>query len=131
MGCREALINHGLEAPPAFEFSGEDLPSLSRFIKGKKPGAILCSNDFAAIGFIHSLEKLGLKIPADVAVAGFDNLSQAMSFPRSITSIEQPIRDICYAALSLMTDRRNNPQKTASQMLFPGRLIIGDTTVCK
>jgi DNA-binding LacI/PurR family transcriptional regulator len=131
MGCREALIDHGMGAAPVLEFSGEDLPSLSRFIKEKKTDAILCSNDYTAIGLMYSLEKLGLKVPADIAVAGFDNLSRAMSFPRSITSIEQPVRDICYAALSLMIDRRINPHKAASQMLFPGRLIIGDTTVCQ
>jgi LacI family transcriptional regulator len=131
MGCREALIERGMEMAPAFEFNREDLPSLSRFIKEKKPDAILCSNDYTAIGLMHSLEKLGLKVPSDIAVAGFDNLSRTMSFSRSITSIEQPIREICYSALSLIIDRRANPHKAASQTLFPGRLIVGDTTVCK
>jgi DNA-binding LacI/PurR family transcriptional regulator len=130
MGCREALVDRGLDTAPVLEFSGEDLPSLSRFIKSKKTDAILCANDFTAMRLINSLEKLGLKIPQDLAVAGFDNLSKALPFSRSITSIEQPVRDISLAALSLMIERTANPQKPVSQMIFPGKLIIGDTTVC-
>jgi DNA-binding LacI/PurR family transcriptional regulator len=129
MGYHEALIDHDLRPEPLVDFSENGMAAFGSFIKTKKPEAIICSNDITAMKLINAIEKLGLNVPGDIAIAGFDNLSQAMLFTRLITSIEQPLREICGAAMNLMTARLANPHRVVSEILLPGRLVIGDTTV--
>jgi LacI family fructose operon transcriptional repressor len=81
-----------------------------------------------AIAVMKSLEKLGIRVPEDIAIAGFDNLSHLMALSYSITSIEQPLEDISKTAFSLMIDRIHNPDKRASRVLFPGALVLGKST---
>ncbi|MDR2211833.1 MAG: GntR family transcriptional regulator [Spirochaetaceae bacterium] len=128
IGYHAALIAHDLPPEGLVESSDGDAALLSHFIRSKKPDALICSNDITAIGVINSLEKLGLQVPGDLAVAGFDYLSKAIPFVRPITSIEQPMEAIAQTALSLMLDRIEDPKKTATHITFPGKLISEITT---
>jgi DNA-binding LacI/PurR family transcriptional regulator len=133
MGFHEALLNHGSAVGPDLfvEIMPEDDAALGKFLRSGKPEGILCSNDVTAISVMHSLERLGIRIPQDVALAGFDNLSRFMLLSRSITSIEQPIDAICRTAMDLMINRIADPGRIVSKTTFPGTLVIGDTTVKK
>ncbi|MDR3171978.1 MAG: LacI family transcriptional regulator [Treponema sp.] len=127
MGYHEAMLDHHLPPEPLIEIDRDDA-SVSCFITEKRPDAILCSNDITAMGLINSIEKLGMKVPADIAVTGFDHLSQAMPFSRLITSIEQPIAAITQTALELMVSRIAAPQKPPSCITYPGKLVIEEST---
>ncbi|MDR1073554.1 MAG: substrate-binding domain-containing protein [Treponema sp.] len=61
-------------------------------------------------------------------IAGFDNLSKVMLFSRLITSIDQPVDDICRAALNLMVERMADPHKPVSHITFSGTLVTGEST---
>jgi DNA-binding LacI/PurR family transcriptional regulator len=128
MGYQAALIDHHLEPEDLVEGNADDAAALSRFLKAKKPDALICSNDITAIGMITTMEKLGLQVPGDLAVAGFDHLSKTLPFVRPITSIEQPVEEIAQTALSLMLGRMANPNKPVSRVSFPGKLIPELTT---
>ena len=59
--------------------------------KGKKlPDAIVCVNDYTAIGVIQALEKRGIKVPGDVIVTGYDDILRAQFNEPSITTSAQP-----------------------------------------
>jgi DNA-binding LacI/PurR family transcriptional regulator len=133
MGFHEALLNHGMSAGPDLfvELEPGDDAALGKFLRANKPEGILCSNDVTAISVMYSLERLGVGIPQDIALAGFDNLSHRMLLSRSITSIEQPMDAICRTAMELMIDRAVDPGRVVSKTTFPGSLVIGDTTVRK
>ncbi|MDR2796705.1 MAG: GntR family transcriptional regulator [Spirochaetaceae bacterium] len=130
MGCRAAMSGRGImpDEDIFVEMERDDISCLSRFMNEKKPEAILCSNDMTAMSIMQSLEKLGWKIPGDIMIAGFDNLSKVMLFSRSITSIDQPIDDISRAALNLMVERMSDPHKSVSNIAFSGTLVIGEST---
>jgi DNA-binding LacI/PurR family transcriptional regulator len=130
MGFHEALLDHRIPAGPELfiEIERGDETSLTSFIKAKNPEGILCSNDVTAIEVMHTLEKLGVNIPGDISLAGFDNLSHLLLLTRTITSIEQPTDAICRTAIRLMIDRITDPNKTVSKTTFPGSLVLGDTT---
>jgi DNA-binding LacI/PurR family transcriptional regulator len=129
MGYHEALFDHRMKAEPLVELYPDDPESVSRFIKTERPEALICSNDITAISFINSVEKQGLKVPGDLAVAGFDHLCGATPFSRPVTSIEQPIPAITKAALELMLNRIADPHRQVSHITFPGRLFIEETTL--
>jgi LacI family transcriptional regulator len=128
IGYQAAMIDHHLEPEDLVEGNADDATALSRFLNTKKPDAIICSNDITAIGMITTVEKLGLRVPGDLAVAGFDHLSKTLPFFRPITSIEQPVETIAKTALSLMFSRMADPHKPASRIIFPGKLVPEITT---
>ena len=57
------------------------------FSSGFKPSAILCANDCMAIGALRQLRELGLEVPRDVSVAGFDNISLSEVIHPSLTTL--------------------------------------------
>lgn len=128
IGYNAALFAHGLQPEPLMEYDAGNTEGFSQFIQSKKPDALICSNDITAIRVINALEKLGLEVPGDLAVAGFDYLCKAMPFVRAVTSVEQPLEAIAKTALSLMLDRIADPGKPAACITFPGALILEPTT---
>jgi DNA-binding LacI/PurR family transcriptional regulator len=122
-GCHEALIDHNLAPEPLVECVVKNAAQVKAFISEKKPDAVICSNDFIAMGLINTLEKLGVDVPGSIAVAGFDHLSAVMPFSRPITSIEQPVASITRTALEMMLARIADPQRHISHITFPGTLF--------
>jgi DNA-binding LacI/PurR family transcriptional regulator len=128
IGYHEALLDHHLEPEPLVELSVDDFALVSGFVGSKKPEAVICSNDVTAMSLIASFEKLGLRVPGDIAVAGFDHLSKVIPFSRPVTSIEQPITAIAQSAMELMIDRIADPVKPVVYVTFPGKLFPEATT---
>jgi DNA-binding LacI/PurR family transcriptional regulator len=131
MGYNAALIDRGFAPEDLVVCDTGDTASFLRFVQTKKPDAIICSNDITAAVVIDLLEKLGLQVPGDIAVAGFDCLSKAIPLVRPITSIEQPLDAIAETALHLMIHRVANPQSPPARVIFPGKLFPEITTLKK
>lgn len=80
--------------------SGSDSPSGGRHAAGEllssplKPTAILCANDHMAVGVLRELQDRGLRVPADVSVAGFDNIALAEHLCPALTTVRIPQREI-------------------------------------
>ena len=70
--------------------------------------ALFAFNDVTAIGAIQALREIGLRVPRDVSVVGFDDVFAASTFSPPLTTIRQPLRDMgqC-AALTLLRRIRN------------------------
>ena len=58
--------------------------------RSERPRAMFIYNDLSALGFIDALDKFGLKVPEDVAIIGFDDISIGRSSTNSLTSVHQP-----------------------------------------
>jgi len=110
IGHREALQRAGIEPSRDYEHQGDprDLDFVSALVKA---GArdIICVNDETAVTLIISLVNLGLRVPEDVRVAGFDDLKFAHLAQVPLTTMHQPCREIGEVALSAMLSRLANP----------------------
>ena len=62
--------------------------------------AVVCATDTQAYGVLHGARRLGLHLPGDLAVAGFDNLPYSQISQPSLTSVELPGRELGHAAAS-------------------------------
>lgn len=84
--------------------SGEKL--LQKYIKQQKsvPEAVICANDYMAIGVIEELNRMGIRVPDEVVVTGFDDSKEARYHEPRITSIKKPIYGIGYAACKDLLD---------------------------
>ena len=89
-----------------------------------RPSAIFAANNFIAIGVLHALAELGLQVPDDVAVVGFDDLPQAMiTFP-FLTVAAQPAVEMGRRSVALLIDRLADPDGEAQEIVLPTELIV-------
>lgn len=95
----------------------------------RRPDALFCQNDIMAIGAIDALRKrLGLRIPEDVMIIGFDDIPEASRPPYRLTTIRQPLDDLVARTVALL-GLGEGEQKQAGPVchLIPCRLIQRDT----
>jgi LacI family transcriptional regulator len=88
------------------------------------PQAIFCANDSVAMGAMEALAEIGLRVPDDVSIAGFDDtLAARISVPQ-LTSVRQPLRAMGARAVELLLARiENRVSKDAPPVVFPADLV--------
>lgn len=95
----------------------------------KAPDAIIASSDLMAIGVMNYLLSKGIRIPQDIAVAGYDDISLARLMIPSLTTIAQPIRKIAKEALGLIINRKEQKGlKDKKNIILKGELRIRHST---
>ncbi|WFB34913.1 LacI family DNA-binding transcriptional regulator [Kiritimatiellota bacterium B12222] len=67
--------------------------------------AMVCGNDMMAIGVMRAAKRMGLRVPQDLCVTGFDNINLATLVSPSLTTVHQPFDKIITRACTLMIDR--------------------------
>lgn len=72
--------------------------------RGLRPTGVLCMSDVMAIGAISAARDLGLRVPDDISVVGFDDLDLAAHVEPALTTIHQPIRQKGIDAVRLLLD---------------------------
>ena len=114
-GAADALIAWGKES------------TISLFSRSDVPDAIICANDLIALGVIDQLRTLGIKVPTDVVVTGFDDIRFASICSPPLTTIRQPVEDLCLQAFNLMQSRLRGDGNAANIRLVPEIIIRGST----
>ena len=97
------------------------------------PTAVFCFNDLMAIGALKVLQKRGLRVPEDISVAGFDNISYSAYTTPTLTTFDQPKRLIGAEAANMLLELVNPTQTgTATDMpatrTIRGKLLIREST---
>jgi LacI family transcriptional regulator len=72
--------------------------------KAHRPTAVFASNDDMAAGVILAAHELGLDVPGELSVAGFDDTQLAAIVWPTLTTIHQPTREMSHAATGLLID---------------------------
>ncbi len=125
--CR-ALEEAGLPAPRVIhgEFSIDSGRQMALAAMGEepRPTALFAANNFIAIGVLHGLEELDLRVPEDVAVVGMDDLpAQMVMFP-FLTVAAQPAVEIGRRAVELFLDGLVDPDSPALEVVLPTELVV-------
>ncbi|MDQ1620362.1 MAG: hypothetical protein QOE19_2931 [Actinomycetota bacterium] len=97
------------------------------------PTAILCFSDVMAEGVVHAAEQLGLRVPEDLSVVGFDDSSLARRMRPALTTVRQPIEQKGRAAAAALTasierSRSTIAKSRARHLLLPTELVVRDST---
>jgi len=91
--------------------------------------AIFCFNDIAAIGAIRAIVDAGLRCPDDISVVGFDDISSAAFTTPSLTTIQQPLRQMGDMAAQLLLRRIQNPKESyPDTIMFEPELVVREST---
>ncbi len=94
------------------------------------PDAIICGNDQTAIGAMRELQAAGMRVPADVAVVGFDDIGLGALLAPPLTTIRQPMRLMGERACSRLLQRIADPALAPRVERLPTELIIRESCGC-
>jgi len=98
------------------------LPAASR------PTAAFCANDLLALGLLQRCVGLGLRVPTDLAIVGYDDIDFAAAAAVPLTSVRQPRRRLGHTAAELLLDEASNPDHEHQQVLFMPELVARAST---
>lgn len=131
-GYRQALLGAGLPIDDALIVEGQ-YRAHSSFITDviktwfalpQPPTAIFAANDDMAFAVISALQMLGLQVPNDVAVVGFDDFVPS-PFPNlELTTVRSPIRELCATAVDVMVSQINGDQVAPVFCSLPVTLVL-------
>ena len=141
-GFREAVADAGLTADPSLvvdsllgEAPEDVMPAAFHLLRSSaRPTALVCASDLIAIAAMEAAWQIGLSVPQDLALTGFDDLELAAHvFPR-LTTIHQPVREIaataCYLAACAAVGERA-PATGAWRVELPVALVIRESCGAK
>lgn len=74
------------------------------------PDAFICANDFLAIHLMNALKKMGLSVPGDIMVTGFDGTSQSALVEPALTTVQIPSVEIGRMSADILLARIRNPE---------------------
>jgi len=137
-GRAEALREAGLDPEQYvthadFTVSGgrQALRSMMENANGRRPTGVTCSNDLMAIGAMLEASALGLRVPDDLSIVGFDGVEAATWTQPTLTTIEQPIDEIAGTAVSALQTLIDEPEQAVPSSAFRPRLSVGGTTAAR
>lgn len=93
-----------------------------------RPDAVFAVSDTLAAGAMAAIQQAGLRVPQDIAVAGFDGTTLAEMVSPPLTTIAQPSRDMGRKAFSLLLQKMDNPQAPTERVMMGWRLIVRAST---
>lgn len=131
LGYRSGLAAAGLSAADIAVYEAED-PSeaaghrAARALLSRpdRPTALLAMSDRFAIGALQAAEELGLSVPADVSVVGFDDIPAAAHVGPGLTTIRQPFFDKGRHVAEMVI----NPPQEAISTVYPHGLVVRGST---
>jgi LacI family transcriptional regulator len=104
-------------------------PVVAQLMKARKKfTALVCFNDIAAIGAIRGLRDMGLRVPEDVSVIGFDDIKAAAFLTPGLTTIRQPLAEMGRFAGQYMVNRLHRTEEFREQIAFEPELVIREST---
>ena len=139
---RNTLTAHGLPCGDDRIFEGALRPETGEDVvpqilesyaaKGEKklPDAIVCVNDYTAIGVIQALEKRGFRVPEDVIVTGYDDILRAQFNEPTITTSAQPFFRVGQTGMEIMLRILRGEQPPAVTAV-PGTLCCRQSCGCE
>ena len=131
-GYRQGLDDCSLRYDSALDFrvaeSQEGVAEAARALTadGLRCDAIYCERDMTGIWMVESLRKLGVRVPEDVSVMGYDGLDLATRHPPYLTSVEIPYQRMIRASLDIV-EGLHCKVTPAQHLSFAGEILPGHT----
>lgn len=123
-----AVADEWIEHVP-FTREGGHQAALRMLSLPHRPRAIMCANDVIAVGLVDAAHELGLDIPADLAVVGFDDIEIASMLRPRLTTVRNPARDVGTACVRTVLSRIDNgPGAPYTVQSLPTALVIREST---
>jgi GntR family transcriptional regulator, arabinose operon transcriptional repressor len=138
LGYRKALEVYHIDFQEDWQVTIEDslagtkdedslLPYIAYLQLEQRPRAFFTVNDITAISLLAAAARLGIKVPDDLAVVGFDNLKIATQIEHPLTTINQERIELGARAAQLLLGRIDGHTGTPEHIVIPTSLVIRET----
>jgi DNA-binding LacI/PurR family transcriptional regulator len=132
-GYRSAMSRNGLRSriliePGDFTEGGGYEAARRLLARKRRPTAIFASNDQSAVGALDAINEVGLEVPRDMSLMGYDNTALAALRHISLTTIHQPRKQIGEMAMLAVIRRIERPSASARRHVLAPELVVRDTT---
>jgi DNA-binding LacI/PurR family transcriptional regulator len=132
-GFRDALLRAGLDPEDQVLLSGpfsEDfgVGALSRLLAApQSPTAVFAASDVIALGLMTGASNLGVTIPGELSVVGFDDIPAAGYVSPRLTTVRMPPERMAAAAIGMVIERLEGAVRSEQQSVVPVALVLGET----
>jgi DNA-binding LacI/PurR family transcriptional regulator len=89
--------------------------------------AVFCGNDQMALGFAHACHDMGLDVPGDISIVGFDDIPEAAHFSPPLTTVRQNFVEIGRRSVSLLIGELGGQSELGHEQIAP-ELVIRKST---
>ncbi len=137
-GYREALADAGIAYEPdlvrvgGFTEENARVPSRELLTLIDRPSAVFAANDLSAIQVLRTAAELGLSVPVDLSVVGFDNIPESALVDPPLTTVDQSIQAMGQEAVRLLIELIEHPERTlddeARHVTLPTQLVVRRST---
>jgi LacI family transcriptional regulator len=133
-GYRRALRRAGIPFDPSLVAVGMYDPDTVRTVarpllqRPDRPTAVFAANDRSALGLIEVAGDLGVDVPGDLSVIGFDDIPEAFLTARPLSTVRQPIQRLGAEAAHMLVMLLAGESPEAMHLMLPTRLIPRATT---
>jgi Transcriptional regulators len=134
-GFRDEVVRLGCPPPQVIEagrFTYEAGYEAGLAVKDlpRRPNGVLCASDIVAIGFVEGVQEgLGLNVPEDISVIGYDNIAMAGWPSHRLTTVAQPIEEMMGATLHLASELAASKHVAQRILHIPPSAIVERRTV--
>jgi DNA-binding LacI/PurR family transcriptional regulator len=123
-GYRQAMAAHGFDVPPRWVSLGWDRTATARLLDASPEvtGIVFIDDGFALDYGLPVLHEAGLRVPDDVSVVSFDDISEVRAYDPPITSAAFPFYQISYRALKVLAEQIRTPVLRSQHIRFNAQL---------
>ena len=132
-GYTAAMQAAGLLIDDTYIGEGGYLPEISQgaaramLARKDRPTAIFAANDLSAIEVIRVAEELGLSVPRDLSVIGFDNVPEAALCHIPLTTMAQPLAEMGQIALDMLIKLVAGDEDVETHVMLPTQLVVRES----
>lgn len=133
-GFRSAMKSAGHPVRPEwvrfgdFHTSGGYEHALSLLAGDDRPTAIFAGSDLQALGVLEAVRELGLRVPQDLSLVGYDDIPLATWVSPRLTTVRQPLRRMAEEATRLVIRMTDAPLETVPRMDLATNLVVREST---
>ncbi len=117
------LLRSGEPATKTGVWAGRELLGLR-----PRPTAVVCFNDKVAVGVMEAAAACGLRVPADLSVAGFDDIDVSRATSPRLTTVRQPLQEMGRTAVTMLMRQLDGHAHEALSMELETRLVVREST---
>lgn len=133
-GFLDALKQHNIEIDPSLviqlpEFSYDAAVSMATQLLSttERPDAIFAVSDVFAVAVVKAAKRIGLRIPEDLGVIGFDNTDISVMCDPTLTTVKQPQYQMGFLACEMLIEKIRNENIAPKQIMLDTELIVRES----
>ncbi|MDT6981571.1 LacI family DNA-binding transcriptional regulator [Levilactobacillus zymae] len=132
-GFADVIRDNGAETRSEWQREGNYLPesgyqAMRQILSAAEtPTCVFATNDDMAAGAVRACQDLGYKVPADISIIGYDDMSYSKYLVPRLTTVRKPTDDLVQEGVSALTQLLNDPTMSPVQKVVEPTLIVRDS----